>query len=157
MTAILAMEDFEDRALDTPTIPPSLWHRYVGNTFTVLHPCFIAEFTRHIISIDPHIQFTIEQEVESHLSFLNTIVIRKKGALKVRVYRKPTHTDQHLNWDINHPLEHKRSVVRTLLRRADKLVSDPSNRDTGAQHVQSALRANGHNHCEFPIPRKQRR
>lgn len=33
---------------------------YNGDTFTFAH--FIHEFNNHLISIDPHIQFTIEQE-----------------------------------------------------------------------------------------------
>ena len=49
-------------------------------------------------------------------------------SITVKVYRKPTH-DQYLIWESNHHLEHKRSVVKSLLRRADHLVSDPSDRE----------------------------
>ena len=44
---------------------------------------------------------------------------------KKLVYRKPTHTDQYLNFMSPHPIDHKIRVVRTLLERSQNLVSKP--------------------------------
>ena len=38
--------------------------------------------------------------------------------------KTPTPTMQYLNFNSNHPLEHKKGVRKTLMNRADKLVSD---------------------------------
>ena len=43
-------------------------------------------------SIDPKIAFTIEEENNGQISFLDTLVSRKNGVTVIDVYRKPTHT-----------------------------------------------------------------
>ena len=66
---------------------------------------------------------------------------------------KPTHTDQYLNFSSKHHLQHKMSVVRTLMRRAEVMVTS---RDCGRKemaHVQDALKTNGYKQWMFKVPR----
>ena len=84
------------------------------------------EFTQHLNSVDPNIQLTTETESNGELAFLATCTVRQDdGSLRIKVYRKPTYTDQYLNWESNHPLEHKISVARTLFHRANTVPSHP--------------------------------
>ena len=65
--------------------------------------------------------------VERALAFFDTwTVLESDGSISMKVFRKDmyTHTDQYLNLSGNHLLEHKRGVVRTLMKRADRLVSE---------------------------------
>ena len=68
------------------------------------------------------IQFTVENNKEDGgIPFLDTIVKPETdGKLSTTVYRKPTHTDQYLQWDSHHHLSAKYSVISTLTYRSQK-------------------------------------
>ena len=77
----------------------------------------VDNLTQHLNQSDKigSIKFTYEEE---NIHFLDTLIVRKEdGTVKLLLYRKPTHTDQYLQFDSHHPLEHKLSVIRTLLNR----------------------------------------
>ena len=62
---------------------------------------------------------------ERGLAFLDTwSVIRQDGSIKTKVFRKETHMSQYLNFSSNHPLEHKRWLVCTLLHPTEVIVSE---------------------------------
>ena len=47
------------------------------------------------------------------------------GKLPITVYRKPTHTDQYLQWDSHHHLSAKYSVINTLTHRKKTVCNKP--------------------------------
>ena len=62
------------------------------------------EFFPHINSVDEFLEFTEEHMMEQKtIPFLDTLVyVEEDSSLRVRVYRKPTHTDQYLPFDSTH-------------------------------------------------------
>ena len=99
-----------------------------------IHENAVDSFSEHLNSIDQHIQFTSEQEKDGRIPFLDTCVsINQDGSTKISVYRKPTHTDQYLNFQSNHHLQHKRAVVNTLMLRAQNLVTENDDRTRETQ------------------------
>ena len=129
------MENFEKIALSSAPSPPSMWLRYVDDTFVKIHEYDVDGFTAHINSIDSNIQFTTEPELNNKLPFLDLCIhVKEDGGTKITIYRKPTNTDQYLNFSSNHPLEHKRSVVRTLTHRAKEFVTTSEDQQCELKH-----------------------
>ena len=79
------------------------------------------------------------------MPFLDLNVFREvQGNLETSVYRKPTHTDKYLAFDSHHPICHKKSVAKTLLRRADCLPSSIDSKAEERKYVSNVLKADGH-------------
>ena len=62
--ANLYMEAFEKKAISTAPTPPSLWRRFVDDTFVIIKKTQKDSFISHINSIDEKIQFTMEDSKE---------------------------------------------------------------------------------------------
>jgi hypothetical protein len=149
----LYMESFEQRAIQEALHPPRLWKRYVDDTFTIMNKAESSEFTTHLNSLDADIKWTTESEelvnygdkTIRQIAFLDSMVVTdEQGTLTTKVYRKNTHTDQYLNFASNHPIEHKRGVIRTLKHRAEGIVSDDQERDKEVTHIKTVLKVNGY-------------
>ena len=74
----------------------------------------MTEFHLHINSVCHYIQFTVEEEQNLSLPFLDVLVTRYDKTLRTQVYRKPTHTDRYLHFDSHHPQHQKLAVTKTL-------------------------------------------
>ena len=115
--------------------------------------------TDHINTIDKSgsIQFTYEEETEGKLPFLDTLIVKKEDdTVKLLVYRKPTHTDQYLNYKSHHSLHQKLGVIRTLFDRKDNLVTEEADKDQEEQKVQTALQLCGYPQWTFKKVKDQR-
>ncbi len=96
IVANLCMEEIEELAHKQSTSPPKKWFRFVDDIFSIIKRHALTNFYNLLNSIDPHIKFTMEQELHEKLLFLDTIVTPNNGSLLINVYRKPTHTDRYL-------------------------------------------------------------
>ena len=122
--------------------PPRFWKRYVDDTFTALPKTLITPFLDHLNGIEPSIKFTVEEERDGQLAFLDVLLRREDdGTISTSVHRKATHTNQYLSFRSHHPTAHKVAVVRTLMTRAENLSSSGVER-TEEKRVTDALRGN---------------
>ena len=147
IVANLFMENFESRALQSSPNPPLLWKRFVDDTFVILKRAHKEEFLTHINSVDNNIQFTTEEPgPDGSLPFLDILISPdEEGRLKTSVYRKPTHTDQYLQWDSHHPISSKYSVVGTLFHRTKTISSNQNYLQQEEEHLNRAL-----GNCNYP-------
>ena len=78
IVANIFMEKFETEALETAPHPPSLWERFVDDTFVILEVQHKEEFFNHINSIEETIKFTAETtKADGSMPFLDTLVTPK--------------------------------------------------------------------------------
>ncbi|XP_077492345.1 uncharacterized protein LOC144103522 [Amblyomma americanum] len=90
--ANLALESIESAALASFDPPPQFFVRYVDDCFSVINRPDVHRFLAHLNTFQQSIQFTLEEEVDGHIAFLDVIVERSPHSLQTTVYRKPTHT-----------------------------------------------------------------
>ena len=143
IVANLYMEYLEQKALSTAPHPPGsgagMWMTKVSSTRKSTNK---APF-----NISTAIKFTVEDNMEDgSIPFSDTIVKPEAdGTLPITIYRKPTHTDQYLQWDSHHHLSAKFSVIHTLSHRAKIVCSKPELLQQEKNHLRKALTK-----CKYP-------
>ena len=143
------MGDHEQRAIATasPDLRPKLWLRYVDDILEIINKDNVQKLTDHINQADKSgsIKFTYEQESEGSLPFLDTLIVRKAdGTIKLLVYRKPTHTDQYLNYQFHHPVHQKLGVVSTLMDKKHHILTEEEDKINEEKKVEEALKICGY-------------
>ena len=74
------------------------------------------------------------------MPFLDTLVTpQSDGSLATTVYRKPTHTNQYVQWDSHHAIANEYSIISSLLHRAKNLCSNQQLLDEEHSQIQKAL------------------
>ena len=92
VAANLVMEDVKERALESFPSPPRFWKRYIDDTFTAFPNTIITPFLDHLNGIEPSIKFTVEEERDGQLAFLDVLLRREDdGTISTSVHRKATH------------------------------------------------------------------
>ena len=127
IVANLYLENFEGEALRSASYPSRYWYRFVDDTWGIQQQAHKLLLLDHINSIDPSIKFTVKGNQENGaILFLDTLVKPEAdNSLSIRVYCKPTHTDQYLQWNSHHDISAKYSVIGTLTHRAKSVCTTP--------------------------------
>ena len=121
------MQTLEMTAITTAAHPLKILERHVDDVFSVIQRIYLQELLHNINRLHPQTQFTKEEEKDSILSFLNTLVqCNPDKTTSVKVYRKRTNTSHYLNYQnytSHHSTPAKQSVITALFDRADNIVS----------------------------------
>ncbi|CAN7978019.1 unnamed protein product, partial [Ixodes persulcatus] len=142
--ANLTMEAIEQKALSTFSSTPTLFLRYVDDCFCVAKTSEVDRLHKHLNSIHPDIQFTVEHESNGCLPFLDVSVEKTGNHLSFQVYRKATHTGRYLKFSSDHPTTHKSSVVSALFRRALTVCSTKKSLKMEVDIIKRDLRKNNY-------------
>ena len=137
IVANLYMKHFEREALRSASHPLGFWYRFVDDTWVIQQQAHKELFLDHINSVDPAIKFTVKgNQEDGAIPFLDTLVKPKAdSSLSMKVYHKPTDTDQYLQWVSHHNLSAKYSVICTLTHRAKVVCTSPELPSEELQHL----------------------
>ena len=103
----------------------SYYRRYVDDTLLICdNQTQAMGLVDAFNNTHPHLRVTVEHESNGHLSFLDVNLKRRSdGTIETSVYRKPTWNGQYTHYLSFAPIQHKRSLIRTLFSRAYKICS----------------------------------
>nr|VZI16763.1 unnamed protein product [Spirometra erinaceieuropaei] len=125
--------------------PPKFWARYADDTFVIIKRSDVQTFKALLSSVFPDIQFTMEEELNNQLAFLDVKMrMLEDRKIKTTVYRKATNTRRILHFKSNHPVGHKRSCVRILFQRVQTHCSDESGMKEEIKYLHALFKANGY-------------
>ena len=100
-----------------PEFKPILYRRYVDDTFAIFRRHSHAkEFLKYLNSKHNNIKFTIEEERENKLPFLDILINKTDQSLSI--YRKPTFSGLGTSFFSHCPTIFKVNAIRTLIFRA---------------------------------------
>ena len=122
----------------------------MDDALAVIKTAHIEPFTQHLNAQHTSIQWTSELEADGKLPMLDTLTTRMSdGSLKFSVYRKPTHTDQYLQFQSHQPMEHKMGVIRTI-------ISDPQDKEREIKHLKKVLSVAGYSKWAWQAPGRKK-
>lgn len=108
----LNMEMLEKECFSVILPNDTIWLRYVDDVL-VLTPSNTDTNTllNNLNSVNDKIQFTVEEENDGQLPYLDTVIIKSVSNIKFKVYRKPTNKDDLMHYYSGHDKKTKSGVV----------------------------------------------
>ena len=101
-------------------------------------------FFHHINNLHQNIKFTMKEESNAELVFLDTLLKRDDGEISVLVYRKPTHSDQYLHYSSHHQTSCKECVVSFLFNIAYSIITSKDDLHKENSRIKQVLKENGY-------------
>ena len=84
----------------------------------------MENFFHRINNFNPNIKFTLEEESNGEVAFVDILLKRNNEKPFVLLYRESTHTDQYPHYSSHHQTSCKESVVPFLFSRAYSIITN---------------------------------
>ena len=112
--------DFEEKWVMNNGARPTIWFRYVDDTFTLFHnkDAAVQFLSAYLNSQHKNIQFTIEFEQNQEIPFLDVLIKRHlNNSFSTSIYGMKTFTGLYTQLDSFTPRKYKINLLRTLTYR----------------------------------------
>ncbi|MCP3662317.1 MAG: hypothetical protein GY696_07440, partial [Gammaproteobacteria bacterium] len=147
--AHLFMVRVENKALNLGLVDVLSWWRYVDDIYVRLRKKIFDRINGtvdRLNSIHPSIQFTVELESDGVLPSLDVscrATNKRNGTYETSVYKKPTHTNQYVNWESAHPNSQKLGIFLCPIQ-SSKRICSPSIFEAEKQKLKEIFLDNGY-------------
>lgn len=112
-------------ALNSLTQQPKILVKYVDDVFSILAKNMIVETLNALNSFHNKLKFTVENEKNGSLAYLDVLVVRVwDGTLKTDWFRKGNSSNRLLNYCSNHPKNQKMNTAYNFVNRVLSLSSE---------------------------------
>ena len=138
---------FEDSWLTNNQFWPSIWFRYVDDTFSVFDSKDTATasgFLDFLNSRHPNIKFTTELEENREIPFLDVCIKRDRNTFSPTIHHKKTFTGLYTKWDSFTPRKYKVNLIRTLTYRCLRICSKFTLLESTLSDLKNSLLHNGY-------------
>jgi hypothetical protein len=105
----------------------------------------IHEVLNKFNNLTPKLQFTLEEETNDSINFLDITITKTTECLSYKIYRKPTTTNSIIPFDSCHPIQRKLAAIRFLTNRRDCYHLDRENKQMETGIIDQILHSNGYN------------
>lgn len=142
--ADLVMEMLEDEVFTKLNFCVPFYYRYVDDSSTGCPKDKVNYMKDVFNSLNEIIQFTIEEENERRIAFLDVLLIRdEQGFIKTDWYHKETWSGRYLNFQSCLPFSYKRNTISILTEKMYKL-ADVEFHDSNKTLILDTLKENGY-------------
>ncbi|KAK9891941.1 hypothetical protein WA026_017424 [Henosepilachna vigintioctopunctata] len=140
--AQLVMEDLECDVISKLDFSLPFFYRYVDDCITAIPKnkteYVLDQFNKYHVKL----KFTVESEINKKINFLDMTIHHRDGNLQTEWYTKPTWSGRYLNYNSQHHISQKKSVIIGLADRAIRLsdsefVHDAINKAKEILHLNS--------------------
>ena len=136
---------FEESWLTNNQFRPSIWLRYVDDTFSLFDSKDTASrFLDFLNSRHPNIKFTMELEENREIPFLDVFIKRDHNTFSTTIHHKKTFTGLYTKWDSFTPRKYKVNLIRTLTYRCLRICSKSTLLQSALSDLTNSLLQNGY-------------
>ena len=144
--ADIVMDDLEKDRISNLDFEVPVYFRYVDDILIVVPYTHVDRILQIFNTIPFNFKFTLEKGVNGTINFLDVSIMKKQNRkLSFSWYRKPTWSGRYFNFNSNHPLRYKKSVINNLVDRA-VLLSDIEFQKSNLKLITNTLEEN-----DYPI------
>lgn len=95
------------------------YYRYVDDTIVLFNGNNrqLTLLKNYLNSLHPNLQFTLEEEKDDSINFLDLTITKHNNKLQFKIYRKPTTTSMTIHSTSHHPHEHKMAAYNSFIHR----------------------------------------
>ena len=139
----IVMDDLETNCISTLPFQLPFYFRYVDDIITAVPANQIDTIKNSFNRHNHKIQFTVEEESDNTIRFLDVLIIRVGTNIRINRHQKPTHSGRIINFYSHHPLTYKINAINNLVDKGITL-SHKTFRSENIKKIKSILLLNNY-------------